>query len=117
MMKNAIKGAVLSGLVFPGLGQVGLGHYKRGITLGLAVLLSLLVVVGQALRQALTILEKIGVEGRVIDMSTILKAATQASTTSDTFVYNFVLLLIILLWIVGIIDAYRLGRKKDLEGR
>jgi len=116
-MKNSIKGAVVSGLVFPGLGQVVLRHYKRGIALALAVTLSLLVVVVKALRQAFAILEKIEAEGRVIDMSTISSVAAQTSTTSDSLVYNFVLLLIILLWIVGIVDAYRLGRKKDLEER
>jgi hypothetical protein len=116
-MKNAIKGAVFSGLVFPGLGQVVLRHYKRGIALALAVVLSLLVVVVKALRQAFAILEKIEAEGRVIDMSTISSAAAQASTASEDLVYNLVLLLIILLWIVGIVDAYRLGRKKDIEER
>jgi len=115
MMKNSIKGAVLSGLVFPGLGQVVLKHYKRGIALALTVLLSLLVVVVKALRQAFIILEKIEAEGRTIDMSTISSAAAQASTTSDNLLYNVVSLLIILLWIIGIVDAYRLGRKKDLE--
>ena len=117
MMKNSIKGAVLSGLVFPGLGQVVLKHYKRGIALALTVLLSLLVVVVKALRQAFIILEKIEAEGRTIDMSTISSAAAQASTTSDNLLYNVVSLLIILLWIIGIVDAYRLGRKKDLEER
>ena len=115
MMKNSIKGAVLSGLVFPGLGQVVLKHYKRGIALALTVLLSLLVVVVKAFRQAFIILEKIEAEGRTIDMSTIASTAAQASTASDSLVYNCILLLIIFLWIIGIVDAYRLGRKMDLE--
>ena len=85
--------------------------------MALAVTLSLLVVVVKALRQAFAILEKIEAEGRVIDMSTISSVAAQTSTTSDSLVYNVVLLLIILLWILGIVDAYRLGRKKDLEER
>ena len=29
-MNNSIKGAIFSGLVFPGLGQVILKYYKRG---------------------------------------------------------------------------------------
>jgi len=116
-MKNSIKGAVLSGLVFPGLGQVVLRHYKRGIALALAVVLSLLVIAVKALRQAFAILERIEAEGRAIDMSTISSAAAQASTASDNLVYNVVLLLILVLWLVGIVDAYRLGRKKDREER
>jgi hypothetical protein len=117
MMKKALKGALLSGLVFPGLGQVNLKHYKRGIVLMLIVSLSLLVIVVKAVLQAFTILEKIELEGRAIDMSTILNATTQASTTSDSLLYYFLLLLIILCWIIGIVDAYRIGKKKDLEGQ
>ena len=30
-MSHALKAALLSGLVFPGLGQIMLKHYKRGI--------------------------------------------------------------------------------------
>jgi hypothetical protein len=117
MMKNALKGALLSGLVFPGLGQVNLKHYKRGIALMLIVSVSLLVIVVKAVLQAFTILEKIELEGRAIEMSTILNATTQASTTSDSLLYNFLLLLIILCWIIGIVDAYRIGKKRDLEAQ
>ena len=39
-MKNSLKGALLSGLVFPGLGQVVLKHYKRGFALMLTVSVS-----------------------------------------------------------------------------
>jgi hypothetical protein len=117
MMKNALKGALLSGLVFPGLGQVTLKHYKRGIALMLTVSLSLLVIVVKAVLQAFTILEKIELEGGVIEMSTILNATTQASTTSDSLLYNFLLLLIVLCWILGIVDAYRIGKKRDVEAQ
>jgi hypothetical protein len=114
-MKNSIKGALLSGLVFPGLGHVVLRHYKRGVALMLTVSLSLLILVMKATRQAFIILKKIEAEGLVIDMSTISSAAAQASTASASLVYNFILFLIIFLWIIGIVDAYRLGRKMDVE--
>jgi hypothetical protein len=114
-MKNSWKGALLSGLVFPGLGQIILRHYKRGIALMLAVSISLLVIVVKATRLALAILEKIESEGGPIDISTISNAATQALTPSDSLIYNLLLLWIAFCWIVGVIDAYRLGKKKDLE--
>ncbi len=114
-MNNSLKGALLSGVVFPGLGQIILKHYKRGIALMLTVLASLLVIVVKAVQQALTILEKINFEGGVINMSTISNIATKASTTFDSLIFNFVLLLIIFCWIIGVVDAYRIGRKKDIE--
>lgn len=105
----------MSGLVFPGLWQVILKHYQRGIALMVTVLVSLLVIIVKALQQAFIILEKIELEGGPIDMSTISNAATQASTTSDNFMFNFVTTLIIICWILGVVDAYRIGKKKDKE--
>ena len=115
MMNNSLKGALLSGLVFPGLGQIILKHYQRGIALMVTVLVGLSVIVVKATQQAFIILEKIESEGGPIDMSTISNAATQSSTTSDNFIFNFVAILIIICWIVGVVDAYRIGKKKDKE--
>ena len=116
-MNNSLKGALWSGLVFPGLGQVILKHYKRGAVIILTVLVGLSVIVVKAVQHALVILEKIELEGGAIDMSTISKAATQASTTSESLIFNLALLLIMFCWIIGTIDAYRIGRKKDIEER
>jgi len=79
----------------------------------LTVLVSLSVVVMEAVQYALAILEKIESEGGTISMSTISNAATQASTTSWNLTFNLVLLLVILCWIIGVIDAYRIGKKKN----
>lgn len=105
----------MSGLIFPGLGQVFLKHYKRGAVIILTVLVSLSIVVVIAVQQALAILEKIESEGGAISMSTISDAGTQASTTSGSLTFNLALLLIILCWIIGVVDAYRIGKKKDIE--
>ena len=116
-MNNSLKGAFLSGLVFPGLGQVILKHYKRGAVLILAVSASMLVILIKALQQAFAIMEKIELEGSVINLSTISNAATQAATNFESPIFKLLLLLIIFCWIIGIVDAYRIGRKKDLESR
>jgi len=114
-MNNSLKGAFLSGLVFPGLGQVVLKHYKRGVVIMLTVLVSSSVIVIEAVQKAFTILEKIESEGGTIDMNTISNAATQASTTSDSLIFSFALLLILFCWIIGVVDAFRIGKKKDME--
>jgi len=114
-MNNSLKGALLSGLIFPGLGQLVLKHYKRGAVIMLTVLVSLSIVVVQAVQHALAILEKIESEGGAISMRTMSNAATQASAGSGSLTYNLVLLLVILCWIIGIVDAYKIGKKKDLE--
>ncbi len=114
-MKNSLKGAFLSGLIFPGLGQIILKHYKRGAVIMLTVLVSMSVFVVKVVQHALDILEKIESQGGAISMSTISNAATQASTTSGNLTLNIVLLLVILCWIIGVVDAYRIGKIKDIE--
>jgi hypothetical protein len=114
-MSHAFKGALLSGLVFPGLGQVALKHYKRGIALILMVSAGLSVIIVQTIQQTFTIFEKVESGGGAMDMSTILNAVTQGSKSSGSFIFNIASGLIIVCWIFGIIDAYRIGRKKGSE--
>jgi len=114
-MNHSVKAAFLSGAVFPGLGQVFLKHYVRGMALMLVVSVSMVVLVKKAVEQALAILEQVQWDGGSIDMITISNAATQASTSSDSPVFNFLLFLILTCWLIGIVDAYRMGKKKDLE--
>jgi len=109
-MKYAIKGALLSGLVFPGVGQVMLKHYKRGAVLIFSVSVLLVIVVAKAVMQALTILEKIESAGGAIDMNAISNAAA----VSNSLVSNLLMFLILLGWIIGVVDAYRIGKKKDI---
>lgn len=114
-MKNSLKGALLSGVVLPGFGQIVLKQYKRGIVLMLTVFAGLTVIVVTAVRQALAILEKIDLAGGVINTKTVTDAAAQVSSTSANLIYNFGLSFIVILWIYGIVDAYRIGKKMDLE--
>jgi hypothetical protein len=115
-MKNSLKGALLSGLVFPGLGQIVLKRYLRGFALMLTVMACLYVMIVTAVQQAYAILESIEAEGGSPDSDTITQAAAQAATGSDSLVITAVSLLLMVCWIVGIIDAYRIGKQKDLKG-
>ena len=113
-MNNSLRGAFWSGLVFPGLGQVVLKHYRRGAVIMLTVLAGLSVIVVQAVQKAFIILEKIASEGGTIDMDMILDAALQTSTNSDSLIFSFAVLLITFCWLIGIVDAYKIGKTKDL---
>jgi TM2 domain-containing membrane protein YozV len=114
-MTNALKGALLSGLILPGLGQIALKHHIRGVVILLAVLVSTIVFVAKAVERALAILEKIELEGGAISMDVILNATKQASANSGNTTLNLLFLLIGVCWIAGTVDAYIIGRKKDNE--
>lgn len=117
MMNNSIKGALLSGLVFPGVGQLVLRHYRRGIAFILTVSILLLAIVVKMVQQAFTILEKIEAEGGVLSMNTIMNAVTQASIPSEGLTFKLLIFLVIFSWIIGVVDGYRVGKKKDKEDR
>jgi TM2 domain-containing membrane protein YozV len=115
-MNNALKGALLSGLGFPGLGQIVLKFYKRGVALMFVVLGCLLVIALEAIQKAFIIVEKI-TSGGAVDMSRITEAATQGAATSESLITKLAFFLIIVFWNIGVIDAYRIGKKKDIEQR
>ena len=75
----------------------------------------MVVIALKAVQQAFIVLEKIELEGGVIDIKTVTDAATQAVSANDSLIYNLGLLLIVICWIIGIVDAYMIGKKKDLE--
>jgi TM2 domain-containing membrane protein YozV len=115
MMKNSLRGALWSGFIFPGAGQIVLRRYKRGIALVLTASAIVSVIVGEAVQQAFGILEKIEAEGGAINMNTVTNAAAQAVTPSQGFIFKLLLLLLILCWVIGIVDGYGIGRKRDVE--
>jgi hypothetical protein len=114
-MSSSLKGALLSGLVFPGLGQIVLRRYMRGIVLMFICLASLIVITVTAAQQAIPLIEKLETMGAVIDMKAISSAATQVSTTSDNYLVNIASFLIVVCWVIGILDAYNIGKKIDRE--
>ena len=116
-MSKSLMAALLSGLVLPGLGQVVLKRYRRGVVLMVIVLACLSVIGTIALQRAFAILRQIELAGGAIDIDAILNAATQSSAASDSLIINYASLLLIVCWIFGTVDAYRIGRKKDLEER
>jgi TM2 domain-containing membrane protein YozV len=115
-LKNSIKGALFSGLIFPGLGQIILKRSQRGVAILLTVLISVSIMAVKIVAIARDSIDKIASEGGMMDASKISEIASQVSTDSTEFMLNFLLLVILACWLFSIFDAYRIGRKMDAEG-
>ncbi len=113
-MKNASKGALLSGLVLPGLGQIVMKHYIRGAVILFIVTVSATAIIVRAVQQALSILGDINIEDGMVGMDTIAQAV-HGSTASGSLLSSPAWLLLILSWVIGTVDAYRVGKRKDME--
>ncbi len=109
-MNQSLKGAFLSGLIFPGIGQIAQKNYLKGIIIIAATLASISFIVVKAVQHALTILEMIEAKGGVITMEIITKLANQTSITSESLTYNFSIFVLVLCWIIGVVDAYLCGK-------
>ncbi len=114
-MTNATKGLLLSALVFPGLGQMTLKRYQRGVVLVLVTVVGLVAIVAQATREAWRILATIESEGGVIDEAAMSRAIAQATSWSGSLGFNLLLVAIALCWVYAAIDAYRIGKQQDLR--
>ncbi|MGZ6210586.1 MAG: hypothetical protein ACXWL9_10615, partial [Syntrophales bacterium] len=81
-MKSAVKAALLSGFVLPGLGQIYLKRYKRGLAILIPVLLAIGVIIGTVVTSALESLKAIESRGGIADMDTVSNLARVDSVHS-----------------------------------
>ncbi len=104
----------MSGLVFPGTGQLVQKNYVRSIALILASTAGLVIMGVKVYRQTLTILEAVDLKGGVINLPETVNNLSQASSASSSASYRCAMILLMICWVIGTIDAYMVGRKKDL---
>jgi hypothetical protein len=114
-MNSSLKAVLLSGLVFPGLGQFALKHYRRATVIALATLISLSVVIVKAVQHALALLEQLELQGGAVTVTNLSNTALQAASSANSLTFNLFGALVIICWLVGIVDAYNIGKKKGLE--
>ena len=109
-MDRALKAALISGLVFPGGGQIFLQRYRRGIILIVPVVVGLVIIMTLAVSTAITLVNQLNLEAGMPDMKTILSMAHE-STPSNSPYYRWCLFVIAGCWLYSIIDAYNLGKQ------
>ena len=115
-MRQALKGALISGLIFPGLGQITLKQKKRGWALIAAVVASIVFIVIEVAQIAQQSLQQAQAQGGAQMTEEALKAATmEAMNNADTTLLNIASLLLLALWVYAIIDAWLIGSKQDKQ--
>jgi hypothetical protein len=112
-MKRSTKAALLSGLVFPGIGHMVLKRYRRGSVLMLLALAAFSVVVTQVLQRALTIVDRIESGAMPLDSGAIAEAVSRSSAGANSLVESTAMIVLVACWLIGIIDSYRLGVTRD----
>ena len=108
-MKRSTKAVLFSGLIFPGLGHMILKQYVRGSILMLATLIALSVIITVATRRALSVVESINSGEMPLDAAALTELASSSMSGADNSTVNFSLIVIVLCWLIGMVDSYRLG--------
>ncbi len=108
-MTRSIKAALLSGLIFPGIGHIVLKQYLRGSGLMLFALVALSVIVTRIYQRALTIVDSINSGDIPVDTSAIAEMVSNSTSGADSFIENIAVIVLGACWLIGVIDSYRLG--------
>ena len=111
-MSKTMKAVLLSALVFPGAGHLSLKKYVPGLALLAVAASGLYFIVSKAIEHAMKVVEQIEV-GTVFDIAAITELASQQAANMQGELLSVATLVIIIAWVIGIIDCYRLGRALD----
>lgn len=112
-MNNAYRGAIYSGLICPGLGQIIFKRYIRGGMFMAIVFVCLGYIVYEAVQGYLAVLEHMMLHGNVITVMTIVELVTDTSFLEMVNPGMVLWVAFIGSWILSVIDAFLIGRKID----
>lgn len=112
-MKKSTKAALLSGLLFPGIGHLALKEYLRASILIVAAMAAVYVLTTAAVDQAMTVVDRIKSGEVALDSQAISEAITASTAESDNRAANASLFIFGACWLFGIVDSYRLGKAKE----
>jgi hypothetical protein len=112
-MKKSVKAALMSALIVPGAGHLYLRRHLMGGVLVGATLIALYILVSSALEKAQAITDKI-LSGEVQpDILAIAELVRNQSQGGDAPLVEFAIPAVIIAWLIGIIDSFRVGRLQE----
>lgn len=113
-MTRSTKAALLSALVFPGLGHMVLKQYLRGAVLIVLAVIAISIVVNEAVKQALLVVDRISGGEIPADVGEITQMIADSTAGGQESILNIAMLVFVGCWIFGIVDSCRLGKKQTV---
>lgn len=112
-MRKSVKAPLFSAFAFPGCGHYFLKKYVPAAILAGITLCCLFVLITSAMDISNQITLKIQSGEIPLDINKIREAILLGFTNSNAGIVKASSYLIVITWIVGILDSYRLGRIQD----
>lgn len=112
-MSNALKAVLFSALVFPGSGHLYLKKPLQGSLLVVVSIACIAILLSIAVEKAQQISAKI-LSGEIpLDVARITEEITSHAVAGGTQGADISTYLLLVCWLVGIVDSFRVGRLKD----
>jgi len=108
---RSLKAALLSGLIFPGVGHFIVKRYIRGAILITFTLIAFFLLLEEVTRQALTVIKKITNGDIPLEVGAVAELVSNSASAAESPALNIATLVVGTCWLFGIIDSYRLGRE------
>ena len=112
-MKKQTKATLLSTFVFPGLGHFLLKKHIQGAVLAGTAFVSLYFLIAKTVEKTLLVFEKIQSGEAQLDAATIMDLVSNQTTGTETQLLRLAATALIVSWLIGIVDSYRVGRAQD----
>ena len=112
-MRKSTKAALLSGLIFPGIGHMVLKQRLRGSILMLFSVIALSLIVKVAVERAMAVVDSMTSGEIPVDPGAITELAASSLSSSDNSLASYSLMVLGACWLFGIIDSYRLGSAQE----
>lgn len=112
-MKRATKAALLSALVFPGAGYFIVNKAKQALSFILLTLAGLSAILYDSVYKAQIIAQKVAAGSISLDPNIIRDEILKTQGAINPEIITAITFGIGTLWIVAIIDGYRLGNSQD----
>ncbi len=109
-MKKHTKAALLSTFVFPGVGHFLLKKHIQGAALAGTAFVALYFLIAKTVEKTLLVFEKIQSGEAQLDAATISELVLNQTTGTETLLLRLAAAALIISWLIGIVDSYRVGR-------
>jgi len=111
-MKKPMKAALLSAFVYPGAGHFFLKKYSLCALFACTFSVPLYFIISEIITKAEHIVEQIKNGEIPMNIAAISESLSSSTAGIDTQEINIKMYALVIIWLIGIIDSYRLGRTK-----
>lgn len=117
-MKVSYKAALLSLFVFPGVGHLYLKRYRRGLVILFFAIAGLGYLIRTATVSTLNRLDDVmvKVQGGATNLRELSAVIGTEISTADPY-FDAVFYVIVCFWIFAVIDSYRIGKQREIQGK